>query len=104
MRTKVITNHGDGAIHGWWIECPGCGMPHVPRAGDWTFNGDFDRPTFFPSLLVEYDHGEDRHHVRCHSFVRDGQIEFLGDSTHALRGQTVDLPEIEPDRQIENHP
>lgn len=27
----------------------------------------------------------------CHSFVRDGQIEFLADCTHGLAGQTVPL-------------
>lgn len=31
---------------------------------------------------------------RCHSFVRDGKIEFLSDSTHKLAGQTVDLPPL----------
>lgn len=29
----------------------------------------------------------------CHSFVRDGRIEFLSDCTHALAGQTVELSE-----------
>ena len=29
----------------------------------------------------------------CHSFVTDGRIQFLADCTHALAGQTVDLPE-----------
>ena len=28
----------------------------------------------------------------CHSFVRNGRIEFLGDCTHGLAGKTVDLP------------
>ena len=28
---------------------------------------------------------------RCHSFVTDGKIRFLGDSTHKLKGQTVPL-------------
>lgn len=27
----------------------------------------------------------------CHSFVRDGKIEFLGDCTHEFAGKTVDL-------------
>jgi hypothetical protein len=31
---------------------------------------------------------------RCHSFVRNGRIEFLGDCTHALASQTVDLPDL----------
>ena len=28
-------------------------------------------------------------------FVTDGKIQFLGDCTHALAGQTVDLPDME---------
>jgi len=28
----------------------------------------------------------------CHSFVTDGQIQFLGDCTHKLAGRTVPLP------------
>ena len=31
----------------------------------------------------------------CHSFVTDGRIQFLGDCTHKLAGQTVDLPDWE---------
>ena len=30
----------------------------------------------------------------CHSFVTDGRIQFLNDCTHALAGQTVDLPDM----------
>jgi hypothetical protein len=29
--------------------------------------------------------------VVCHSFVREGQIQFLGDCTHAFAGQTVPM-------------
>ena len=32
--------------------------------------------------------------TRCHSFVREGRIEFLSDCTHALAGQTVELPDF----------
>ncbi len=28
----------------------------------------------------------------CHTFVTDGRIQFLGDCTHVMAGQTVDLP------------
>lgn len=31
----------------------------------------------------------------CHSFVTDGKIQFLGDCTHNLVGQIVELPEID---------
>jgi len=50
-----------------------------------------DKPTFAPSLLCN---GHDPA-LRCHSFVRDGRIEFLPDCQHALAGQTVELPDWE---------
>lgn len=87
--------------------CPGCRSHHGPRVGRtaddgkpfWTWNGDVVKPTLAPSLVVRVgpmptvpvgrpDAG--KIHV-CHSFVRDGRIEFLSDCTHALAGQTVPL-------------
>jgi len=82
--------------------CPGCGcahgfytMPHKNHAGNpgpvWEFNGDLERPTFKPSLLVNGSEPESR----CHLFMRDGRIQFLGDCHHELAGQTVDCPDWE---------
>lgn len=65
----------------------------------WTFNGDYERPTFKPSILVkgtDWDGkvpGQGITRTVCHSFVTDGRIQFLGDCTHSLAGQTVDLPD-----------
>ena len=97
--------------------CPGCSMMHQIAVGSgpgprWSWNGDAERPTFSPSILVRYDHwvppadtlemsakiraGEvtqTQVHDVCHSFVTDGRIQFLGDCTHALAGQTVDIPD-----------
>lgn len=36
----------------------------------------------------------------CHSFITDGQIQFLNDCTHPLAGQTVPLPNF--DQAMEN--
>lgn len=92
------------------IFCPGCGIAHFVNVKPfrngcpvWTWNGDRDKPTFSPSLLVGWSgvRGDDdnpRHPFAaddkrtCHSFVRDGQWQFLGDCTHSLRGQTVPIP------------
>jgi hypothetical protein len=30
----------------------------------------------------------------CHSVITDGKIFFCSDSTHVLKGTTVDLPDI----------
>ena len=95
---------------GFW--CPGCKEIHVVNSG-WAFNGNYDKPTFSPSVLVTSGHyspnfksGDDcwctywKKHPeeqpvfqceRCHSFVNDGQIQFLSDCTHSLVGQTVAL-------------
>lgn len=81
------------------FRCPGCDDNHQivwqsPESSPrecWTWNGSLELPTFTPSVLVRYGivRGIDR---RCHSYVTDGRIQYLGDSTHALAGQTVDLP------------
>ena len=101
-RAKRVTN-GDGSPYGIRFECPGCGDPHVIPTGTspkaWGFNDDLERPTLTPSILVHphgilLEDGSVGQTPRCHSFVTDGRIQFCGDSTHALAGQTVDLPEI----------
>lgn len=78
----------------WMIFCPGCECAHVLDAR-WTFNGDVVSPTFTPSYLSRGPHGDPPVERVCHSFIKDGQIQFMDDSTHALRGQTVALPPYE---------
>lgn len=83
------------------FECPGCGYGHVfytkngpisnGREQLWTFNGDMDAPTISPSLGVNMT---DPPH-RCHSFIKNGNIQFLEDSFHSLRGQTVPIPDLD---------
>lgn len=82
------------------FHCPGCNWLHVVNtAGDrpvWTWNGDLVKPTFSPSLLywiaVHPEEPETFPEQRCHSFIRDGKIQFLDDCTHKLKGQTVPIP------------
>jgi len=50
-----------------WVKAPG--------------RADADTPDGIPSV--------------CHSFVTDGRIQFLTDCTHALAGQTVDIPDFD---------
>lgn len=95
-------NRSGGGLHGYWFHCPGCGDKHVlPTTGPnaWGFNGSLDAPTFTPSVLVHShkaldDQGRKVDTPRCHSYVTDGRIQYLSDTTHALSGQTVDLPEV----------
>ncbi len=84
--------------------CPGCKMMHhvtvEPGPGpQWSWNGNPDAPTFSPSVLVRWPDPDSpgKYIATCHSFVRDGRIQFLNDCTHALAGQTVDLPDLPTD-------
>lgn len=102
--------------------CPGCKehhqIPILPASNAWGFNGNYDKPTFSPSVLVTSGHYVpgynsdkcwctwNKEHpaqpapckcYRCHSFVRDGKIQYLSDCTHELAGQTVDMREEEGD-------
>lgn len=110
LSKKLRDCEGD-ILHFW---CPGCNQAHGVRIceGGWTWNQNAERPTFSPSVLVRgYELSAEGYamiargesppagtrypglKVVCHSFVADGRIQFLGDCTHALRGQTVDLPD-----------
>lgn len=119
---KTAQTHQDGQPTGEWIIfCPGCKFGHAFNTQEnvdngvggkkpvWQFNGNVEKPTFRASLLVRATQRltEDEHrrvmageHIEpkpivCHSFVTEGKIEFLPDSTHHLAGQTVELPDID---------
>lgn len=112
----------DGAV---MFRCPGCGDNHMiyveaPTDGlqhaVWSFNGNGDRPTFTPSILVRSGHHAPHHKPGdscwctynvehpdspapfecrvCHSYITDGQIQYLSDCTHELAGKTVPLPDF----------
>jgi hypothetical protein len=109
----------EGGRIGFW--CPGCEEMHVIRVGEgggWGYNGDPERPTFTPSVLVTSghfapgwagpncwctyyaEHPEEKPDFvcsRCHTFVTDGRIQFLSDCTHALVGLTIELPNLPGD-------
>lgn len=91
-----------------WFWCPGCQSFHAvavdspfDNGARWGWNGSLEAPTFTPSVLVTYPANPDaeeefkewRTERRCHSFVIDGNIQFLNDCTHHLAGQTVPLPD-----------
>ena len=97
MRTKSVIGK-DGIHYGVRFDCPGCQEAHYiptkPYPQGWTFNGDHHLPTVSPSILIHETRFPDGTVgiKRCHSFVRDGRIEFLSDCGHDLAGKTVDLP------------
>lgn len=93
----------------YYFACPSGGHYHyIPtqhpqgNGAMWGFNGDVDKPTFSPSILMktgkhadpQFDDEGYKISEICHSFVRDGWITFLDDCTHGLKGQTVELFDI----------
>lgn len=119
--SNVLRQSTDG--YSYW--CQGCGEMHGVRTDGpnavWGFNGNVDRPTFTPSVLVTGGHYVSSHKSgdkcwctyavehpkrpvpfkckRCHTFITDGQVQFLGDCTHPLAGQTLPLPDLPPQYQ-----
>ncbi len=119
MKLSSVLRQAEGGMLMFWR--PGCDGAHQVRVRSadgprpsWEWNGDAERPTFSPSILVrgvemtekgraDYEawaaggypaHSGpfDSRPFVCHSFVTGGQIQFLADCTHALAGQTVPLP------------
>jgi len=94
--------------HEYLFNCPGCknwhrfhsGGVEAPNKPQWEFDGNMDKPTLSPSYLTW--HGgtgadgkwNDRHYV-CHSFIKNGMIQFLGDCTHELKNKTIELLDID---------
>ena len=100
-KINILTETPSGFKRAWFF-CPGCESDHaVYIEGDkskvpvWGYNGSEEKPTFMPSIDVKWEYGEvgSKRRYRCHSFVKVGMIEFLGDCTHKLKGQTVELPD-----------
>ena len=80
----------DGNVYGHAIFCPGCGQAHIFDKR-WTYNDNPVKPTFRASMLVSWTYGPEHVQRCCHSFVTDGNIQFLNDCTHDLKGKTVPL-------------
>jgi hypothetical protein len=98
MKLQPIIRDADGALLGYRHWCPGCGEmhgiytnPQALRSGRfWTFDGDLQAPTFSPELVFSPSVNADR----CRYSITAGNVIFAADSTHALAGQTVQLPDV----------
>ncbi len=93
----------EGNHVGWMIYCPAC-QAHHHIDHRWSFNGDYDKPTFGPSepggassLLVKTNHpgwksyNPEKDEAVCHSHITDGKIIYCPDCSHTMAGQTADL-------------
>ncbi len=94
----LLLKHAGPITTAYWFYCPGCEHKHAytiqnPKEEKddryWWFNGNEDSPTFTPSLMV--DGGTDK---QCHIVMTDGQIKYLADCHHDLKGKTVPMVKI----------
>jgi hypothetical protein len=97
--------YGGEAVMFW---CPGCESVHavwIRGPSAWGFNGSYEKPTFTPSILVTgREPHEDGRERRCHTFITDGVIDFLGDCSHALAGQKRPMVPLPPEWRAEADP
>lgn len=95
--------------HAHW--CPACKSMHdfsveqpFANGARWTFDSNAEAPTMTPSMNIrigpfpetEGSHRAGSFHV-CHYFLTAGRILYLGDCTHEMKGQTIDLPDFPPE-------
>ena len=100
MKLRVYDHEGANGYALFF--CPACDSPHAVRVNThgsgWGWNGSVDAPTLTPSVFSN-QHRDCPDLPACHSFVTEGRIQFLADCTHAMAGQTVDLPDWPGDDQ-----
>lgn len=105
---EVVEDGTNWIKTGYCFWCPGCEEQHriavyekQDNGAIWTFNENIESPTFNPSLLIKtgkyanslFIDNEGLSSI-CHSFIKDGKIEFLSDCTHKLKSQTIELKDI----------
>lgn len=71
--------------------CPGCERIHQVN-NKWKIN--ISNLTISPSILVTSPKGSDDR-TRCHSYIKEGKIQYLGDCNHKFRGVTIPMIEFE---------
>ena len=81
--------------------CEGCEMSHsIIYEGTsgpiWKWNNSLDKPTIKPSIKAQWVKTNPKTHLKvrdmiCHSYVKEGMLEYLTDCTHKLAGKTVPM-------------
>lgn len=98
-RVRHVTD-GDLRYDALMFCCPGCasngssGLHMLPikdsgNTGErsaWTWDGNLEAPTLDPSILTIMHEG-----FVCHSYLRAGVFEYLGDCSHPLVNQHVPM-------------
>lgn len=97
MQTVI---HVRGSLY---YRCPGCKGEHsIPvlvgkkEANHWEWNGDLIKPVVSPSVKHTYPESFYKQNPKarrycCHYFIREGVIEYCGDSSHDQSGMKLPM-------------
>lgn len=66
--------------------------------GKWSWNGSTETPTLRPSVETNSWQG-----WTCHSWITEGNANFLDDCTHEFRNQLVPLLDVLPESERYKH-
>lgn len=103
MKSQLRTMHDGNKVYPTLaFICPGCELMYKNSSGlhllpvnnkitspSWEWDGSLLYPTISPSILT----GKDTPNI-CHSFLKHGVFQFLGDCTHDLKNQFVPMPDL----------
>jgi len=99
--TLIRCDFEGGGCH-FYFWCPGCKRVQLFNVGQtnsngakWDFNGNFECPSFTPSL--RYVGGPTG--TLCHVVLTDGILNYCNDNPHACNNQKIPLPKI-PDDEL----
>lgn len=94
MSNKEVVYTTENQSDRLFYYCPACDCDHMilfKGPNKWTWNGDKVKPTFSPSVRVQWTYGPEKIKHNCHFFVRNGEIQYLGDCTHDMKGKTIKM-------------
>lgn len=112
MGIKVI-RAPKGSFFEYLFYCEGCECDHgfrtkswpMPKGlsrdeqklfqSNWTFNGDMSKPTLSPSLHVHIQPTGKKRYTQCHSFIKNGNMNYLTDCRHELKGIEIEIPDYD---------
>ncbi len=103
-KSSILWSHDKDYLY--W--CPGCGDAHTipatlaPKQEKfWEFNGNFESPTFSPSVrhycIIPEGEKNPGQRTTCHYFIQGGMIVYQNDCEHKLSGKTVPMENIPKD-------
>jgi hypothetical protein len=78
--------------------CQACGNCHFFIEPLWGWNQDREKPTVTGSILIHAHPGTPgvfKDTPRCHSLIKDGQIQYLSDCSHDMANKTIEIPDFD---------